>query len=553
MGGILRAIDLFSGVGGWSLGLRMAGIKVVASYDIHKPACETNFENNRHKVFTEDLRSAPVTLFPTDVDLVVGSPPCTQFSFSNRGGSGDIDDGLRDVITFLKVVDHLRPRAWAMENVPRIAAIIEKECRRGGKLAKFSHLGIEAHVVNMEDFGLPQRRKRCIAGNFNFELLRSYVKNLPRKTLGEVVEALSLPSVVDPIYGIVAQQSELNDHVLEDFLDQEEERINRANKTNHPIYNRMPFPDPLDRSVRTVTATCTRVGRESIIIQDPHSPGGFRRLTIRERATLQGFPISFEFYSESYGRKLTMIGNAMPPLFAYYLGQAFREVEPRRVRAPLLTRQFAPRRNPPVTPPSSAAKRFAPDRTFRFAIPSLHAKSGVRFELANKTHGGKIEWAVAFYFGTSKSIRSITLDNALRLKLLQLVQRWRVPGIRAELESFDGFMATADVTNMQRVWSHRGPGATRPFMVLDRLSQSGNRIRKLFAKHNDEAEAAVAKVIEGQYGHGKRMIGTDKLIRNAPLILAGLLLGSSCNAYLPKRPQRISSRVKSVRSMRARN
>ncbi|MGC8000683.1 DNA cytosine methyltransferase, partial [Salmonella enterica] len=86
----------------------------------------------------------------------------TEFSFSNRGGNGDLEHGLENIITFLKIVDHLKPKVWAMENVPRVAAIIHKELQHGGRLHAFTHLGVQTHVLNMEEFGLPQRRKRCV-------------------------------------------------------------------------------------------------------------------------------------------------------------------------------------------------------------------------------------------------------------------------------------------------------------------------------------------------------------------------------------------------------
>lgn len=60
---------------------------------------------------------------------------------------------------------------------------------------------------------------------------------------------------------------EIIDNELEEPLNWEEERFNRDMKVAHPIYNGMPFPDPFDRSIRTVTATCTRVSRESLIIK----------------------------------------------------------------------------------------------------------------------------------------------------------------------------------------------------------------------------------------------------------------------------------------------
>src|SRR3546814_7858058 len=101
--------------------------------------------------------------------------------------------------------------------------------------------------MNMEDFGVPQRRRRCIAGNFDYDLLAKYGPG-HAPTLGSVIKALSADPVVDPIYGITIPRHELFDHDVEGPLNEEEVRINRASKTLHPVYNSMPFPDPLDRS-----------------------------------------------------------------------------------------------------------------------------------------------------------------------------------------------------------------------------------------------------------------------------------------------------------------
>ena len=98
----LRAIDLYSGVGGWSLGLRLAGVEVVASYERWAPANQTNFKNNKHPSHTVDIRNLEESDLPSDISIVVGSPPCTQFSLSNRGGAGNIEDGLTDVENFFQ-------------------------------------------------------------------------------------------------------------------------------------------------------------------------------------------------------------------------------------------------------------------------------------------------------------------------------------------------------------------------------------------------------------------------------------------------------------------
>ena len=533
----MRAIDLYSGVGGWSLGLRLAGIEVVASYERWGPANETNFKNNLHQAQTVDIRRLTFAELPEDIDVVVGSPPCTQFSFSNRGGSGDLDDGLEDIIRFLSIVDHLRPTAWAMENVPRVAPIIRKELLEGGRLHQFAHLGLEPHVVNMEDFGVPQRRRRCIAGNFDFSLLQSYSPKTPRRSLGQVVAALAADPVIDPLYGLEIPHGDLLDHEAEAALNLEEVRINRAAKVTHPVYNSMPFPDPLDRSVRTITATCTRVSRESIVIEEPNAPETFRRLTVRERASLQGFPITFQFYGASYAQKLRMVGNAIPPAFSFLVAEAFMGRQPEDLPTLPSAAQGlkAPTPAPAKTVPDQPGATYPITRSFRFAITSLRLKSGVRFELVNVMASDHADWRVAFWFGTSKSIQTLPLDECQYRDLCAELPASVIEACSVPLARLVDFIRGADVKNMQTLWSHQGPGETRAFMLLDELADVGGLVKAALVAHEAPAKAAITGALARAFGEQLVDIpGVPKLVRNAPLILAGLLIGSLANVELAK-------------------
>ena len=535
MGRRLRAIDLYSGVGGWALGLRMAGIEVVASYEKWADANTTNLKNNGHQTFSADIRKLELRLLPKNIDIVVGSPPCVEFSYSNRGGGGDIVDGLRDVIKFLTVVDHLKPKLWAMENVPRLAEILDRELTSKGRLSRFRHLRVQHDIVNTEDFGLPQRRIRCLAGNFDFKLLKSYAANAQRPTLGTVIEALAGPTVVDPIYALEAPHSTVPDHNVEDYLDSEEERINRAAKSLHTIYNKMAFPDRLDRSVRTITATCTRVSRESIIVEDLAVPGRYRRLTLRERSTLQGFPITFNFYGTSYGLKMAMIGNATPPLLSFYIGQAFRRIPVTKALIPAKAiKTFrAPTEAPVATPPRRSPKRFLKNRTFCFAIPTLHFKSGVRFELGNEFRDGGACWRVAFIFGTSKSIHDMSLTPELLDAVInQLPMRAR-GSVRQVLGRCHAWIKAADVLRMQDVWSHQGPGLTRPFMLLDHLNEFAEELKCVLANAALDGAPVLEAVISGTFKRkAKKLAGLGKLRNNANAVLVGLLVGAAANIEL---------------------
>jgi DNA (cytosine-5)-methyltransferase 1 len=532
---VLRAIDLYSGVGGWSLGLKMAGIKLVASYDRCNAANDTNTRNNRHVAQTVDIRSLRLHDLPTNIDVVVGSPPCTEFSFSNRGGGGDIAEGLEDIIRFLTIVDYLKPRFWVMENVPRVKEIIVCERKRRGRLQKFAHLEMSTSIVNMEGFGLPQRRRRCLAGNLDFSLLSTYAANTRQCTLGDVVKALAKNPVSDPLYGRKVKKSEVTDHIVEDFLNPEEERINRAGKLLHPIYNRMSFPDRLDRSVRTITATCTRVSRESVVIEDLNCIGRVRRLTIRERACLQGFPTQFQFYGTSYKKKLQMVGNAMPPSFAYYVAQAIKGTSAARVPLlPSAINNFRPPRTVATEAfPDTPGTRYPLTRRFRFAIPTLRLKSGVRFELNNSFAHGQVNWQVAFYFGTSKSIQRLPLDSLLYKMLVRKLPKKPADAVLDELEELSVFLRGADIKRLQNVWAHRGPGATRPFTLLDRLSETGGAIAKLLAPHEAATRAAILEAINAHHANKVTQLkGVGKLLKHSALILAGLLVGALANGEL---------------------
>lgn len=526
----MRAIDLYSGVGGWSLGLKMAGIEVVDSYERWAPANETNFRNNGHHANLVDIRSLELNRLPKDIDIVVGSPPCTQFSLSNRGGKGDLADGLIDIVRFLTIVDFLKPRFWAMENVPRVAKIISRELMRGGVLRQFAHLGVESRVINMEEFGLPQRRQRCIAGNIDFDLLSSYASETRRLTLGDVVRALAAPTVVDPIYGTPVDA--VHDHRIEDFLNPEERRLNEAAKTLHPIYNSMPFPDSLNRSVRTITATCTRVSRESVVINDLNSAEALRRLTVRERASLQGFPVAFQFHGSSHSQKLKMVGNAVPPLFSFYIGQAMQGRRADELILPEDGVRFfdPPTLAPPLTKLERSGMKYPANRTFRMAIPSLRLKSGVRFELANSFPMADPVWEVSFVFGSSTDIKNLEVDVTAVRGLNDLI----AVGEAADgLELLGRRLAGIDLKGLQRVWSHRGPAASHPFALLDAIDEAGRTLKASLTENPAACQAALGLLLKQQLGDGwATVVGVAKLIRNAPLVVAGLLVGSVANVAL---------------------
>jgi hypothetical protein len=122
--GPLRVVDLSPAAAGSSEGYRQAGFDLVGAYDNWRPAVETHNRNHPGTgAQVADVMELPwETLAELRPDVLIGSPPCTQFSFSNRGGNGDIDLGMKLVYRFLYFVAMVEPRWWVMENVPRLAS-----------------------------------------------------------------------------------------------------------------------------------------------------------------------------------------------------------------------------------------------------------------------------------------------------------------------------------------------------------------------------------------------------------------------------------------------
>jgi len=540
----MRAIDLYSGIGGWTVGLNRAGIEVVAAYEKWQPAIDTYNANNGHEITSIDIRSLELDLLPKNIDVVVGSPPCTQFSLSNRGGSGDLADGMVDIRKFLEIVDALRPSFWVMENVPRVEKILKTALfSDSGSLREFAHLfpngADNIRSLNLAEYGLPQKRKRCLAGNFPLELLLEYSQHCPERTLGCVMDALNQEQPQDPVYGIGLDRRELTDHKAELAMTEEEVRLNAQAKCRHPVYNAMSFPDILAKPARTVTATCTKVSRESIVIESGANMQNYRRLTIRERLCLQSFPISFQLFAKGYSQKIKMAGNALPPLIAYYVACAIRGTEAKDLRHPdqLERLPVLPSELANCSKPEGRTTRYPEGRRFRGTIPNLHFKSGIRFEIQNsgKITGGP-SWAMTFTYGTPSNIKHLSLDKGT-FSIFQKMDCYHVvePSLQEEMDGLRSALQHYSPKTLQETWSRRSKNILTPFTIVDAIDaaippiiDTMNGIENLVIA---ELRAFLLKRLKLRQNSDLKSVGLNdtKLQTYGPNILVGVLLGCQIN------------------------
>ena len=154
----IKAIDLFSGLGGFTEGARLAGVPVIWAADHWQAAVDMHARNHPSAEHScQDLQQADWTRVPPH-DLLLASPSCTGHTRA-RGVERPHHDAARATAwCVLRVAEAQRPRAIVVENVPEMLAWA---CYRGWRLA-LSDLGyrISEQVLDVADLGVPQHRRR---------------------------------------------------------------------------------------------------------------------------------------------------------------------------------------------------------------------------------------------------------------------------------------------------------------------------------------------------------------------------------------------------------
>ncbi len=154
----MKAIDLFSGCGGLSLGFQKAGYEILAAYDNWKPAVKVYKENFKHPIYSVDLSSPDIIneINQYDADIIIGGPPCQDFS---SAGKRDETLGRADLtIHFANIVSKVKPKWFIMENVEQI--VKSYTLKNAKEILKKANYGLSQIVLNANLSGVPQNRKR---------------------------------------------------------------------------------------------------------------------------------------------------------------------------------------------------------------------------------------------------------------------------------------------------------------------------------------------------------------------------------------------------------
>jgi DNA (cytosine-5)-methyltransferase 1 len=391
----LRYIDLYAGCGGLSWGLMRSGWEGL--FAIEKDAFAFSslqfnlIERKKHFLWPDWLPVGPHDIreilsnyktklgeLASQVDLVVGGPPCQGFSVNGKRNEKDTRNKLVDCyVEFIKLV---RPKLLFFENVRGFTMEFVKSGsgtvyadQVTGRLRKLGYDDVHAEIVNFADYGIPQRRKRFIlVGSLDgrakefFERLKerrdTFLKEKGLRAIRPVAQAIS---DLERKHGITncPDAKNFESGIYSRPKNQYQRLMRSESLLTIPDSHRFPKHRPdIVKRFKVILKYAQRnkqlagdlraaydLKKRSITPLDGSSicptitslPDDYihyseaRVLTVRECARIQSFPDDFELrgkYTSGGNRRAkevpryTQIGNAVPPLFAELAGDVLKEM-----------------------------------------------------------------------------------------------------------------------------------------------------------------------------------------------------------------------------------
>lgn len=383
----MKSVDFFSGAGGLTCGLKMAGFESILGSDIHAIYAKTFAQNNpRTHVITGDIRELSeqailelTGLKSGELDLLAGGPPCQGFSINAPIRS--LDDQRNNLFKeYLRIANILHPKAILIENVPGLVSLgkgtvveaIYKQLQAMG-------YKVDHKILFAGHYGIPQMRFRTIfialrdGGKIEFPepthdaqavanfagakelclkihpLFSGGLKNQTSvwDAISDLPKLDSGQSIDDAEYSI-EQQSELQQILREGSEKIYNHACAKLGKANLDRLKYIPqggswrdiphdmLPKGLQRARRSDHTK--RYGRlhpdalcSTILTKcDPHwgsffHPTQDRAISVREAARIQSFPDKYIF-TGNLTQQFEQVGNAVPPLMAKAIGEKIKQM-----------------------------------------------------------------------------------------------------------------------------------------------------------------------------------------------------------------------------------
>lgn len=404
----LNCIDLFAGCGGLSLGLEQAGFTPLFVNELSPDAMNTYLLNrldrypwlNSNKAFdvkslieapslVDDLLESSLKQFGiTDIDLLVGGPPCQGYSGIGHRRSYGVEkkqlpsNHLYQDMAYL--IHRIRPKIFLFENVRGLLNARWTKAGQKGEiwedvkstLSDIPGYRFEHELIYAKDYGVPQNRPRVLGvgiredikidsevgiakghlpiGNGGYPSIQELLSDLvdpnyadgptlryPHAALSKVQRELRRDPETNRVRGknSIVSEHEYSNH-SEKIVAKFEHMIAHGGQIPHNMktkkFSQRVLPAVWGPTGPNITATS--LADDYVHFSQPRS------LTVREWARIQTFPDWYEFAGKrttggtrragnpqegNYEReapKYTQIGNAVPVWLAKTLGEHFKAI-----------------------------------------------------------------------------------------------------------------------------------------------------------------------------------------------------------------------------------
>ncbi len=307
----MKIVSLFSGIGGFDLGFTQAGHQIIWANDIWKEATETYKKNLGNHIVCQDIKDIETSEIP-NCDLIIGGFPCQGFSLANQKRN-EQDERNFLYLEFVRILKDKKPPFFLAENVKGILSL--------GKgtvfqmiVNDFASIGYEVKyaLLNAADYGVPQTRERVFI--FGKRLDVKIEINFPPKPTHQKINENTLLARLQKWVGVGEALKNIPEPTEEHNL-----------KNHEPSKYKLRFNGYIGHRVINPLLPCPTItsrGDEKGGVVVHHHPNNERRLSAREAAIIQSFPIDFEFV----GAKTSVyrqVSNAVPPQLANAIAKLF--------------------------------------------------------------------------------------------------------------------------------------------------------------------------------------------------------------------------------------
>ncbi|WP_318489341.1 DNA cytosine methyltransferase [Photobacterium leiognathi] len=321
----MKVIDLFSGLGGLTIGAYEAAkhlgskFEIILASDINsfcKDVYNYNFDvKNFHSENIVDLEVNKIR--KENIDYLFAGPPCQGNSdLNNKSRRNDSRNNL--YLETLKVIDYFQPNVFLIENVPNVIHSSQGVVKTVSEFLTNKYY-IKEFIIDFECLGIAQTRKRHILlGSKNpipDDMFENIYLKFQKKNLRDAIADLEICNYSD-IYNTPSRMSNTNkervnyllDNDLYDLPNKYRPKCHQGNHSYKSMYGRLNW----DKPSQTITGGFGSMGQGRFL-----HPTKARVITPHEAARIQGIPDWYDFsVVNSRGALQQMIGNAVPPVLS---------------------------------------------------------------------------------------------------------------------------------------------------------------------------------------------------------------------------------------------